>query len=152
MPHHMWGDNDFDWKALQSSISYIMDFWKKYGRIGSHGKEKYGTFRDHPYMFDGTIQSLIWPGYVRIMGNKWFYFNVDTNIIRKVNNITGITKIVRSYQKFIYNMAVQKMCKKYPHIIDEIVSDLDGYEFVRPGIFGKVDGKIIHDKYWRRLQ
>jgi hypothetical protein len=40
------------------------------------------------------------------------------------------------------------MCKKHPHIIDEIVSSLDGYEFVKPGIFGKVDGQTIHDKYW----
>jgi hypothetical protein len=44
------------------------------------------------------------------------------------------------------------MCKKYPHIIDEIVSDLDGYKMVKPGIFGKVSGEAIHNKYWRTIK
>ncbi len=43
------------------------------------------------------------------------------------------------------------MCKKHPNIIDELVADLDGYELVRPGIFGQIDGKTIHDKYWTRV-
>jgi hypothetical protein len=40
------------------------------------------------------------------------------------------------------------MCKKYPMIIDELVADLDGYEMVKPGIFGPVDGVEINKKYW----
>ena len=49
----------------------------------------------------------------------------------------------------MYNYAIQKMCKKYPHIIDELVSDLDGYRMVKPGLFGPIDGTVINKKYWR---
>lgn len=148
MPSHYWGDEDFDWKNFATAICYCMDFWLKYGRIGSHGKEKYGTFRDHPYFFDGTLQSLIWPGYCRLMGSSWFYWNIDYKIIKNICKYTGIRCLVRKYQAFIYNLAIQRMCKKYPHLTDELVEDLDGYKMIKPGIFGKVDGTAIHNKYW----
>ncbi len=124
-----------------------MRFWKKWGRIGSHGKEKYGTFRDHTYFFRGGIHDLIWPGYVGIQ-NKFLYWKIDQYIIRPFFKRTGLLKLVWWYQEQIYNYAVQKMCKKYPNIVDELVADLDGYKFIKPGIFGYVDGKAIHHKYW----
>lgn len=148
-PSHMWGD-DFDWKALGESITYCMRFWKRYGRIGSHGKEKYGTFRDSPYFWDGGIWSLFWPGYVWIKPGFWHfvYFKMDHHFTRPLTKYTGLHKLGLWYQSQVYNYAIQKMCKKYPHITDEIVGDLDGYELVKPGIFGKINGVEIHNKYW----
>lgn len=152
MPIHYWGD---DWfkkhgKDLNFVINYCMSFWKKHGRIGSHGKEKFGTFRDHCYFWDGGIWSLFYPGYVWVKPGFWhfIYFYVDRYATRPFTLKTGLHRLGMWYQKQIYNYAIQKMCKKYPDIIDEIVVDLDYYEFVKPGIFGKIDGKIIHDKYW----
>lgn len=150
MPHHDWSDKNFDWKGLNDAIDYCMNFWKKYGRIGSHCKEKYGTFRDHIYMWDGGLHSLLYPGYVRIV-NDFIYWKLDKYIIKPFTKYTGLHKLGLWYQSKVYNYAVQKMCKKYPHITDEIVSDLDGYKMIKPGIFGKVCGKTIHNKYWIRL-
>jgi hypothetical protein len=145
---HLWGDEDFDWDALNISIGYIMKFWKKWGRIGSHGKEKYGSFRDSPYFFDGTIHSLIYPAYVCRQLPKWFSFHIDYKIIKPIMDFLRITKLVNWYQSIVYNYAIQKMCAKYPHIIDELVAHLDGYTMVKRGIFGNVCGTEIHNKYW----
>lgn len=150
MPFHHWGDKDFDWEALNNAIDYCMIFWTKWGRIGTHGKEKYGTFRDHVYFFNGSIYSLIYPGRVYIKkGWHFWYFYIDCYIFCNFFRYTGLLKLVRWYQAQIYNYAIQKMCKKYPHITDELVSDLDEYEMIKPGIFGKIDGKTIHNKYWK---
>ncbi len=154
MPSHIWGDETFDWSALNESIYYCMDFWKKWGRIGSHGKEKYGSFRHHTYFWDGGIWSLFWPGYVSIKPGFWsfIYFKVDRYFTRKFTHYTGLHRLGIWYQAQIYNYALQTMCKKFPHITDELISDSDVPQFIKPGIFGKVDGQKIHDKYWTKCE
>jgi hypothetical protein len=149
---HIWGDDWFEKNGnnLDTAISYCVRFWRKYGRIGSHGKEKYGTFRDHIDLWDGGLHTLIWPGYVRIV-NSFIYFKLDRHIFIPLTKYTGLCRLGQWYQSQVYNYAIQKMCKKYPDIIDELVSDLEGYRMVRPGIFGAVDGTVIHKKYWRSI-
>lgn len=150
MPHHIWNDDWFKENGddLDSAICYIMNFWRKWGRIGSHGKEKYGTFRDHPYFYNAwwPIHELFKPGHVYYRWSKPMYkFDLF------LGNIVRFLRLhipIQWYQKIIYNYAIQQACKKYPKIIDEIVADLDGYELVKPGIFGKIDGVKIHNKYW----
>lgn len=46
MPSHMWGDTWFEKNGndLDVAINYIMSTWTTYGRIGTHGKEKYGCY------------------------------------------------------------------------------------------------------------
>lgn len=150
---HVWGDDFFkeNGKDLDAAIHYIMNTWLKFGRIGSHGKEKYGTFRDHPYFWQGGIHDLIWPGYVSIQ-NEFLYWVIDYKILRPFMRITGLLRLGVWYQEQVYNYAVQKMCKKYPKIVDELVSDLEYYDLIKPGIFGKVDGTVIHKKYWRTYE
>ena len=150
MPSHMWGDEWFEQHGdkLGKAINYCMGFWRRWGRIGSHGKEKYGTFRDHPYFWDGGIHTLIYPGYVWIR-YSFLYFKVDRYLTQPFTKYTGLHKLGLWYQSQVYNYAIQKVCKKYPEIVDEIVSSLDGYEYVKPGIFGKIDGRKIHKKYWK---
>lgn len=150
MPHHMWGD---DWfkeygKDLGKAIRYCMDTWRRLGRIGTHGKEKYGTFRDHVYFYRGwwAIHELVKPGHVGYRWPRWI-MHVDL-FLGRVVRFLRLYKPIQWYQAQVYNYAVQKVCKKYPKIVDEIVSDLDGYELIKPGIFGNIDGKKIHDKYW----
>lgn len=150
MVYHDWSEKDFDWKSLHNAINYCIKFWRVYGRIGSHGKEKYGTFRDHVYFWDGGIWSLIRPGYCSIGGPvlSFIYFKLDKYITKPFTRYTGLRKLGFLYQRFIYNYAIQKVCKRYPHIVDEIVSDLDNYNMIKPGIFGNICGKTIHEKYW----
>lgn len=147
---HEWGDKWFEKNGgdLNSAINYCTRFWRKWGRIGSHGKEKYGTFRDHPYFWNSGLNGLIWPGYVRVV-NKFITWKLDRYIIEPIVKFTSLNKLVWWYQSQIYNYAIQKMCKKYPNIIDELVSDLEGYKCVKPGIFGNIDGIIMHKKYWK---
>lgn len=153
MPSHIWGDEFFKQHGnkLDESISYIMKTWKRYGRIGTHGKEKYGKFRDHTYFWDGGIWSLAYPGYVWIKPGFWHFihFKVDWYIVQPFTKHSGLLRLGHWYQGQVYNYAVQKMCKKYPEITDELVADLDGYEMVRPGVFGPVCGTTIHKKYWK---
>lgn len=149
---HMWGDEWFEKNDndLYNAISYIMKTWTKYGRIGTHGKEKYGTFRDHPYFWDGGIHYLLYPGYVRVV-HRWLYFYVDWYFTQPFMRYTGLLHIGLWWQAQVYNYAIQMACKKYPHIVDEIVSHLEGYMLVKPGIFGPIDGTKIHNKYWKSL-
>lgn len=143
---HYWGDEWFEKNGgdLNAAINYCIDTWRKYGRIGTHGKEKYGTFRDQLQgLWDGGLHELIWPGYVRIV-SPFIYWKLDRYFIKPITKYTGLQWLFRRYQKWVYNYAIQKMCKKYPNIIDELVNDLDGYEMVN----GAVDGKEIHKKYW----
>lgn len=153
MPFHVWGDDWFEehGQDLDKAIRYCCRIWTVYGRIGTHGKEKYGTFRDHLYLWDGGFWTLFYPGYVHIKPGFWsfVYHKVDRYFTRHFTKYTGLHYLGLEYQAFVYNYAVQKMCKKYPEIIDEIVSSLDGYKMVKPGIFGKVSGKAIHGRYWK---
>lgn len=148
---HEWGD-EWDQKNghdLDSAIRFCMDTFRR-ARIGCHGKEKYGTFRDHCYFWDGGLHTLIWPGYVRIM-NRFLYFQMDRYLIRPFTRYTGILWLGRQVQYAVYNYAIQTACKRYPNVIDELVSHINGYKLVKPGIFGRVDGTAINNKYWKTL-
>lgn len=108
------------------------------------------SFRDQVYFWNGGLHGLLYPGYVWIK-YPFLYFKVDRYIVNPITKYTGIHWLGLKYQAFIYNLGIQLACKKYPNIIDELVSHLDGYELVKPGLFGKVCGKTIHDKYWEQL-
>jgi len=146
---HMWGDFWFEkhGEDLYTAINYCMRTWRRYGRIGTNGKEKYGQFVDSASFWDGGLHGLIYPGYYWVRF-PFLYFKVDRYLIQPFTRYTGIHKLGLLWQKTVYNYAIQKMCKRYPELTDELVSDLDYYEFVKPGIFGKVDGTVIHKKYW----
>ncbi len=147
---HEWGDEWFkqNGRDLDNAIWMVTDFWMKYGRIRSYSKEKYGTFRSSPAFWNGGIHGIIWPGYARIM-NNFIYWKLDRYLVQPLARYSGIQWLVIRYQFFIYNLGIQIACKKYPHLVDELVSHLDYAEkLVKPGLFGKVCGKTIHDKYW----
>jgi hypothetical protein len=148
MSYHHWGDDWPYWNQLHSAIGRILRRWRRWGRIGAHGKEKYGTFRDNIWGWDGSLQYLVYPGYVRTMWGK-FYWHFDRPVISRLLWWTGIAWLIRRWQRFVYNAVIQIECRRCPEITDELVSDLDLYEWVTPGMFGDVDGTEIHKKYWR---
>lgn len=146
---HFWGDAWFEEHGddLYSAISYIMESWERYGRIGSRGKEKWGSFQDYPILWDGGIHGLLYPSYVRI--KLPFVYKLDRYLTQPFTKYTGLHRLGLWYQSQVYNFVIQRACKKYPKIIDELVSDLDGYQMVKPGIFGNICGATIHNKYWK---
>lgn len=148
---HYWGDEWFEkhGKDFNNAIGYFSRFIRKYGFIKSYTKEKFGTHRTSTWLWDGGIHYLICKSFVRIQ-YPFIYWKVD-KIIKPITKYTGLHWLGVKYQAFIWNLATQIVCKKYPEIIDEFVLDMDMYKAVKPGIFGDVDGEKIHKKYWKSL-
>ena len=94
MPYHQWGDEDFDWEALNEAMDYIGRFCGRWARLVVLMKEKYGTIRyEFIYLWD-------WSRF------KW----------------------VRSYQEWVFQKSIERACRKWPHIEDEIKEDCWLYE------------------------
>jgi len=150
MTSHNWNDDWLYWKDLNLAISRIQKICRTYGRINMGGKEKYGTFRDEfRELWDGTLHSLIYPGYVYIQYKRTsLYFNFDYPVVSKISTVIGLKFIFQRYQRAVYNYAIQSTVSRYPHLKDELVEDLDGYFMVTPGIFGPLDGKEIRSRVW----
>lgn len=118
MPSHYWGDKDFDWDSLYAAINQIDKIMRKYGRIGVHSKEKYGTARWSIYLCNNTLHSFTHPGYVYSQYPKWlWHFDLDYEPLKL------ISPLIRLWQKQIISYAFTEVCSKYPHIIDEIIHD-----------------------------
>jgi len=91
MPCHYWGDEDFDWKALDEAMYEGATIMRRYGRIWVSTKEKYGTAR-----WDIYLSSSKYP---------------------------FLTEIIQAWQTIVIHYAFTVICKKYPHIRDELLSD-----------------------------
>lgn len=149
---HECGDEWFikNGKDLNSAIYEFERICRRYGGILIFGKEKYGCYIDDATtLWDGGSHYFIYksPYYIR---NNFIYWKIDP-IIKFITKNIGLHFIIVKYQKTIYNYAMQKVCKKYSNVIDEMILYLDNYRLVTPGIFGKINGEEIHNKYWRTL-
>jgi hypothetical protein len=142
MPYHHWNDDTFDWKALDKGMTIISNICK-FARIGVHMKEKYGSARINVYFFDGTLHSLVYPGYVYNQFPKWL-FEFDNNIIQSFFLKTKLVYILRYIQYPFHMLAYYIAMSKYPHIRDELCYQSDYPEL----IYG---GKDIHNKYWKEM-
>ena len=151
---HHWSDDWFQKHGddLNNAISFIETNWHRFGRLSVTGcKEKFGTFRDHSYFWDGTLYSLFC-GYYRVPKYwRWFYYKIDLPFMTKFFKYTGLLYLFIKYQSFIYNLIIQIACRNYPNIVDELCMDLQYPELVKPGWFGEVDGIEIHDKHWNTV-
>ena len=47
-----------------------------------------------------------------------------------------------------YNRVFQEACKLWPDVVDELICDIDGWQMIKPGKWGDIDGAAIHNKYW----
>lgn len=118
MPNHYWGDEDFDWDSLYKAESELRYIVKRYGRIGVHSKEKYGTLRWNFFFFNGTLHSFTHPGYVYSQYPKWLWrFDVTHEPLKL------ITPLINFWQKLVLQYAFTVVCNKYPHILKEIIND-----------------------------
>ena len=119
---HSWGDEDFDWKALNGAIDEIYYWGKKVGRIGGDLKEKYGTVRWYTYPTGVyKISELIFPGYV------YYQWGADRkpyhNIFDQVSSIymRPFKPLIHKWKRFFYAFAYNRAVKKFPHIKEEIL-------------------------------
>jgi len=165
---HCWGDEWFKkyGDQLNSAISILETRMRKWAKVGVCGKEKWGCYRDDFLTFwDGGIKE-IFVGYRATYKWHWFHrlcYHIDHRLIpvKKTeygwiwvglcdfNSMIGLRKLVNMWQARMINKAFQITLKENPEIIDELVSDVDCYEVIKPCKWGDVDGKEIHNKYWK---
>lgn len=120
---HSWGDKDFDWKALDDAGRDLEKFCRRYGRLGLHVKEKYGTLRAYTHFCSYPIlHSLVYPGYVFNQFPKWLW-NLDCSYLSPC--LEWALPHIQKYQSFIYRKGYEKIVKKYPHIKKEIICCAD---------------------------
>jgi hypothetical protein len=156
---HYWGDEDFDWDSLNKVIDLFYTYLPLLGRICVHPKEKYGTLRLDFFHFlssDTAFHSLIWPQYlcsrytskwrwkvkVNLPGFEDYYIPwslwVDRYIFTEILVKTRLIKVFWAYQRLIFNIVTVIAVKKYKHIKDEILHELEFddllYKFVKKSI------------------
>jgi hypothetical protein len=150
MAYHDWSEINFDWKALNECCDFFATNLRRWGRIQISGcKEKYGTMRLEWFMWNGHysqfIHSMIFPGYLHIRYPKWMY-KVDW-IITDIAAKSGISRAVSAYQRLIFNIVTVIAVKKWPHIHDEILDELEFDEL----LYSYVKKKIKYECNWTTM-
>lgn len=122
---HSWGDTDMDWEGLNDAGRYIARYCKTRAWMRIHWKEKWGCIRfEYTYssLFENPIHSIIWPGHLFIR-----YSNRMLRIDKMLGSILTtlrITRAIRSYQTWVFKRAIRNAVKKWPHIREEILEDV----------------------------
>lgn len=137
MTTHNWGDENFDWNALSGAIRVSANFMRRWGRIGVHEKEKYGTARLYTYFYSSGLFSLLYPGYVSywvwektpIIGK--YLTKLEFKVFIPIASVLKLWRPIQWWQRKVYNWAYQKALRKYPHIAEEIVEDADHPELIQ---------------------
>ena len=130
---HTWGDKDFDWDALNAAGDELYNYCRRWGRVGLHVKEKYGTLRAYTTCafisnYD-PIHSLVKCGHAFYRWPKWVR-KIEWNVIAPIFNRLGIRYLIFKYQKFIYRRGYKRIVQKYPHIREEILCVADFPEWL----------------------
>jgi hypothetical protein len=127
MPSHHWGDAWFEANGndLNAAISQVMRDWLRWGRLGSHGKEKYGTFRHHVWWYTGEwpVHELVNPGYVYYQWGPWAH-RADRALGRVVQWLR-VPAAVHWWQRRVYVWALRRACRRWPNVAPELWSDYD---------------------------
>ena len=126
MPTHLWG-SDFDWEALDDAGAYIEKNCRRWGRVGVHTKEKYGTLRVSTtaafFCFE-PFQCLIYPGYYGAQFPPWFRTYIDVPLGTLLETLR-ISKLIRKWQYVVLKHFWKRAAKKWPHIATEILDEYD---------------------------
>ena len=134
----MWGN---EYNSLLDAIDTIYWWTRHIGRFGGQLKEKYGSVRFYAFFSDGTLYSLVKPGYYYYHWPKWVRW-IDYNIIRTVAIYIGLLYIIHKWQRFIYRVAYKRAVDRNPHLRNEILVHADWWDLVE-GIHG-----FKHSDYW----
>jgi hypothetical protein len=129
-PFHEWGEEDFDWNALNAASLYLHDRCRQFARLGVWTKEKYGTLRVSTtcaYFIEyDFIHHIFYPGYVRYMFPRWFRTYVDWPVGKALRKL-GIILFVQKYQTAVLKHFWKRAAKKWPHISEEILDEYHYY-------------------------
>lgn len=124
---HIWGDDTFDWKALNDASNYVSNRCRQFGRFGVWTKEKYGTLRVSTtcaYWGEWPIHNFFKPGHVCYRWPRWVFLYIDLPLGRLVRRL-GITRITARYQTAVLKFFWKRAAKKWPHIATEILDEFN---------------------------
>lgn len=120
---HEWGEEDFDWKALDDACNYLTRRCRQFARLGVWTKEKYGTMRVTAWFgLTHPTQSVVWPGYCRVMLPRWYIRWIDEPL-GKLLRFFFIDKLIYKYQNMVLKYFWRRAAKKWPHIKNEILDE-----------------------------
>jgi len=143
---HQWGDEDVDWAGINNAAYYISDFCRRWGRLGGHSKEKYGTVRFYANFGASSLLSLSHPGYMHYGPYPNWLSYLDIYYGYNFLKYTGVQFIFSKLQPVVYNMAYNNALKKWPHLRAEILCDADRPEFIKGAT--RREGKNLHILGW----
>lgn len=128
-PCHIWGDEDFDWKALDEAAEYLSKNVRRWARLGIWTKEKYGTLRVSTTCAYFTeydfLHRWVKPGHAWYQWPKWVRQYIDWPF-GKVMKWMGVVRLLQKWQHLVLKFFWKRAAKKWPHISEEI---LDEYSF-----------------------
>src|SRR5712672_836809 len=101
MAQHLWGEEDFDWKALDDASYYLQDRCRQFARMGIWTKEKYGTLRVSTtcayFMEHDFIHHIFYPGHAYYRLPSWFRRYIDWPFGKFMKRL-GIVWLLQKYQ------------------------------------------------------
>lgn len=131
MPYHEWGDAWFQKHGdeLNEGIDFCLINWERWGRLNSHGKEKYGTFRHNMvwYSSEWPIYSLIYPSDVYY---RWPRYLIAWEYrLGYVVRAVGLRWLIRKWQWLVYNVVLNIAINEYPNVKEELLDDREEQDF-----------------------
>lgn len=126
---HHWGDENVDWEGIDNATHYIGKNLRRWGRVGAHDKEKYGTVRVYCTFGWCQLRNITHPGWVS--GYKWrWLFWLDHYIFYYIIKWSHINHLVLAWQKWLYRYLYRKAIEKYSHLAEEILVCCDQTEWL----------------------
>jgi hypothetical protein len=126
---HDWSDKSVDWRGIDEAAEFIGSYCRSRALLYGQTKEKYGTVRFYVSFGGLSLHSICYPGYVYSQFPKWLWILDCDYIGPTLNFLFG--KLLFKWQKFIYSRAYELALKKWPHLVEEIVSASDHPELIK---------------------
>ena len=124
--YHEWGDQDFDWNALNEAEDYLVKNCRRWARMGVWTKEKYGTLRVSTTCAYFTeynfLHTLFYPGYAYLRFPRWVNKYVDRPF-GKCMKWLGIVWLLQKWQTAVLKFFWKRAAKKWPQVAEEILDE-----------------------------
>ena len=120
---HSWGDENVDWKGINSAAEFIGVNLRRWGRVNVRDyKEKFGTVRVYCSLGWHQFHSITHPGWCGNQYPKWLW-HLDCRVGSKI--IRPLNYVILPYHIWLYRRLYSMAVKKWPHLRREILCMAD---------------------------
>ena len=120
---HSWGDENVDWKGINSAAEFIGVNLRRWGRVNVRDyKEKFGTVRVYCSLGWHQFHSITHPGWCRAQYPKWLW-HLDCRVGSKI--ISPLNRVILPYHIWLYRHLYSMAVRKWPHLRREILCMAD---------------------------